>query len=85
MQFLRSVPIYLDFAERILCSSSNLAVDANFEKLPSTLSGMVALGVRSSGLDYTKCSQLAQLVERLTVNQIVAGSSPALRAKIFAG
>ena len=29
--------------------------------------------------------QLAQLVERLTVNQSVAGSSPALGAKIYRG
>lgn len=31
---------------------------------------------------WLECFQLAQLVERLTVNQNVAGSSPALGAKI---
>jgi hypothetical protein len=44
---------------------------------------MLQAGFDTPFLHQKTCSLLAQLVERLTVNQNVAGSSPAQGAKII--
>ena len=41
------------------------------------------LGISQNALPFLTCSPVAQLVERLTVNQLVAGSSPARGANIL--
>ena len=59
---------------------ANPCIPVRFRALPPKKS--VVLGVKKSKLKFYY-SSVAQLVEQLTVNQLVAGSSPARGATIY--